>query len=88
MQTVAVPPSIGNPTAFYCTYLGISGVITKPAAQVLFLDPESGAVVTLTDADYPNVVVLGAVATSMQAYIADMATGRSAIVCSRRMEVA
>jgi hypothetical protein len=73
--------------AFYAQLHGLAGVITKPADHVLFLEPESGAVITLTAADSPHVVVLGEVATSMQAYIADMAIGRSAIVCSRRMEV-
>ena len=40
-------------TAFYCTFHGLSGVITKPADAVLFLEPESGAVVTITPAIRP-----------------------------------
>jgi hypothetical protein len=75
--------------AFYCTFHGLSGVLTKPAAHVLFLDPDSGAVVTLHDSDYADLVVLGAVAASMTQYIADMAAGGYAAICtSRQMEVA
>ena len=48
MQTVANPTPSRNPKAFYATLHGLSGVITKPADAVLFLDPESGAVVTIT----------------------------------------
>jgi hypothetical protein len=76
--------------AFYCTFHGLSGVITRPAAHVLFLDPDSGAVVTLHDSDYAELVVLGAVAESMTQYIADLAAGGYAtIACSRQhLEVA
>jgi hypothetical protein len=71
--------------AFYCTFHGLSGVITKPAAHVLFLDPDSGAVVTITQADAPHLVVLGAVAESMTQYIADLAAGGyAAVACSRQ----
>ena len=75
-------------TAFYCTLHGLSGVITKPAAHVLFLEPERGAVVTLTEADAPHLVVLGAVAVAMAQYVTDMAAGGyAAVVCGRQMEV-
>jgi hypothetical protein len=50
-----------KPTAFYAQLHGLSGVLTKPADAVLFLEPESGAVVTVTDADQPHLVVLGPV---------------------------
>ncbi len=71
--------------AFYCTFHGLSGVITKPAATVLFLDPESGAVVTLHDSDYADLVVLGAVDAAMRQYISDMAAGGyAAVACSRQ----
>ena len=70
--------------AFYAQLHGLSGVITRPGAHVLFLEHESGAVVTVTEADYPHLVVLGAVAESMDQYIADMtAGGYAAIACSR-----
>ena len=73
-----------NPKAFYCTFHGLSGVLTKPADHVLFLDPESGAVITVTESDYCHLVVLGEVASSMQQYIADMAIGGyAALACSR-----
>src|SRR3989442_461111 len=52
--------------AFYATFHGLAGVITKPADHVLFLEHESGAVVTVTEADYPALTVLGEVASSMQ----------------------
>jgi hypothetical protein len=75
--------------AFYCTFHGLSGVITKPADHILFLDPTSSAVVTITQADAPHLVVLGAVDEAMSQYIADMAAGGYAtIACSRQMEVA
>jgi hypothetical protein len=84
MQTVTPPPPSRKPTAFYATFHGLSGVLTKPADHVLFLEHESGAVVTVTQADAPHLVVLGAVADSMQQYIDDMAAGGyAAIACSR-----
>jgi hypothetical protein len=84
MATVPNVPPRSNPKAFYATFHGLSGVITQPADHVLFLEPESGAVVTLTDADYPHVVVLGNVEEAMAQYVADMARGGyTAIACSR-----
>ena len=75
--------------AFYCTFHGLAGVITRPAAHVLFLDPTSGAVVTLHDSDAADLVVLGAVDAALRQYIDDMAAGGYAtIACSRQMEVA
>ena len=73
-----------KPTAFYATFHGLSGVLTKPADHVLFLEHESGAVVTVTQADAPHLVVLGEVASSMAQYVTDMAAGGYAtIACSR-----
>jgi hypothetical protein len=73
-----------KPKAYYATLHGLSGVLTRPADRVLFLEHESGAVVTLTQADIPHVVVLGAVAEAMEQYIEDLARGGSAaIACSR-----
>jgi hypothetical protein len=67
---------------------GLSGVITRPADAVLFLEPESGAVVTITAADYPEVVVLGEVVASTAQYVQDMAAGGfAAVACGRQMEV-
>ena len=84
MATVANPTETRNPKTYYAQLHGLSGVITKPADRVLFLEPESGAVVTVTETDYPHLVVLGEVASSMQQYIADMAVGgAAAIACSR-----
>jgi hypothetical protein len=75
--------------AFYAQLHGLSGVITRPAQAVLFLEPESGAVVTLTDADQPHLVVLGAVETAMAQYVTDMtAGGYAAVACSRHEGVA
>lgn len=89
MQTVADPtPSRKPATAFYAHLHGLSGVLTKPADTVLFLEPESGAVVTITQADAPHLVVLGDVAPSMAQYLSDMeAGGYAAIACQRRQEV-
>ena len=85
MATVAVPKPLRKPTAFYCTYLGLSGVLTRPAGQVLFLEPHSGAVVILSDVEvYTQVVVNGPVDLAMAQYIADMARGGyAAVACSR-----
>ena len=82
MATVAQNPVSAK--AFYCTFHGLSGVITKPADHVLFLEHESGAVVTISQADAPHLVVNGAVADAMQQYVADMtAGGYAAQACSR-----
>ena len=85
MQTVPeISPTRKPVKAFYAQFHGLSGVLTKPADRVLFLEPESGAVVTVTEADYSHLVVLGEVASSMQQSIADMAVGGyAAIACSR-----
>src|SRR5207302_1062053 len=58
MHTVPEISPTRNPKAFYCTFHGLSGVLTKPADHVLFLDPESGAVITVTESDYCHLVVL------------------------------
>jgi len=82
-------PSRKPAKAFYAQLHGLSGVITRPADHVLFLEHESGAVVTVTQADAPHLVVLGEVAEAMQQYIADMAAGGyAAIACTRLQEVA
>lgn len=73
MQTVTDSASTRKRTTFHAQFHGLSGVITKPGDAVLFLEHESGAVVTLTAADEPHVVVLGDVAEAMQQYVADMA---------------
>ena len=89
MATVAASAPSRKPRAFYATLHGLSGVITKPGDNVLFLDTESSAVVTITQADAPHLVVLGAVETAMTQYVADMARGGYAkIACDRLQEVA
>jgi len=88
MQTVADTTTARKPRAFYAQLHGLSGVITRPADAVLFLEPESGAVVTIAASDAPHLVVLGEVATSMAQYVADMAAGGNAAqACSRAMGV-
>ena len=76
--------------AFHCTYLGLSGILVKPAAQVLFLEPESGAVVTLSPEEVlVSVVINGEVGETMRQYVADMARGGYAqVACHRAQEVA
>lgn len=84
MLTVPHTPTTRKPKVFYASLHGLPGVITKPADHVLFLEHESGAVVTITDADAPHVVVLGEVASSIAQYLSDMAAGGyAAIACSR-----
>jgi len=85
MHTVPEISTLGKlAKAFHATFHGLSGILTKPAAAVLFLEHESGAVVTLTDADVPYVVVLGEVASSMQQYLSDMARGGAPRICTTR----
>jgi hypothetical protein len=71
--------------AFHCTYQGLAGILVKPQAQVLFLEPESGAVVTLSPEEVlREVVVNGEVGETMRQYVADLARGgAAAIACSR-----
>ena len=88
MATVPNATTQRKPRAFYAQYLGLSGVITRPAAAVLFLEPASGAVVTLTDADSAELVVLGSVEEAMAQYCEDMARGGyAAVACTRSQEV-
>ena len=92
MATVPDPTTARKPaTAFYCTYtpLSLSGVLTRPAGQVLFLEPTSGSVIRLSDVEvYRDVVVNGPVALAMAQYVIDMAQGGyAAIACGRQQEV-
>ena len=78
-----------KPTAFYAQLHGLAGVITKPDDVVLFLDYESGAVVTVTQADAPHLVVLGEVESATAQWVSDMARGGyAAVACSRAQAVA
>jgi hypothetical protein len=87
MATVPETSPVRNVKAYHCTYLGLAGILTKPADQVLFLEPASGAVIALSPAEVlRNVVVNGAVAEAMAQYIADMAAGGYAAVCCSREE--
>jgi hypothetical protein len=88
MSTLPETTATRNPKAYHATYLGLAGILTKPADHVLFLEPESGAVIALTPAEVlEDVVVNGAVADAMAQYIADMAAGGyAAVACSRRQE--
>jgi len=89
MQTVPETTAPRKPQAFYATLHGLAGVITRPADAVLFLEAESGAVVTLTAADVPHLVVLGEVPASMAQSVEDMARGGyAAVACRRLQEVA
>ena len=89
MQSVTDSIPSRKPAAFYAQLHGLSGVITKPGDAVLFLEHESGAVVTITQADAPHLVVLGEVETAMAQSLDDMASGGyAAVACSRAQEVA
>jgi hypothetical protein len=84
MGSVTASTTDRKTIAFYAQLHGLSGVITNPGDAVLFLEHESGAVVTVTQADAPHLVVLGRLDTSMEQYIADMARGGyAAIACAR-----
>jgi hypothetical protein len=75
--------------AFFANFLGLSGAIVKPAAHVVFIDTESGAAVRLTEADYPNLTVLGEVGESACQHLEDrLRGGYAAIACARNQEVA
>ena len=75
----ASPPPSTAPTS------ALAGVLTRPAGTVLFLEPTSGAVITLSDVEvYTQVVINGPVALAMAQYLEDMARGGyAAIACSR-----
>jgi hypothetical protein len=90
MQTVSETSLIRNCKAYHCTYLGLAGILTRPADTVLFLEPESGAVIALSPAEVlRDVLILGDVASSMSQYIADtLAGGAAAVACRRAQEVA
>jgi hypothetical protein len=86
--TVAAPTTNRKPRAYYATLHGLSGVLTRPADHVLFLEHESGAVMTITPADEPHLVVLGEVDSAMAQYVADLAAGGyAAVACSCEQEV-
>jgi hypothetical protein len=89
MVTLPETTPARNPKAYHCTYLGLAGVLTRPADHVLFLEPESGAVIVLSPEEVlRDVVVNGAVAEAMAQYIQDMAQGGyAAVACGRDMEV-
>jgi hypothetical protein len=57
MSTVAETATARKPKAFYAQFHGLSGVITRPNQDVLFLESESGSVVTITQADEPHLDV-------------------------------
>ena len=70
MATLPETAPACNPKAYHATYLGLSGILTRPADHVLFLEPESGAVIALSPAEVlRDVVVNGAVAEAMAQYI-------------------
>jgi hypothetical protein len=89
MTTIPETVSTSKPKAYYCTFRGLSGILTRPAATVLFLEPESGAVVSLSPEEVlREVVVNGEVATAMAQYVVDLAQGGyAARSCQRRQEV-
>ena len=64
-------------------------MLTRPAGTVLFLEPHSGAVITLSDVEvFTEVVVNGPVELAMAQYLDDMAVGgAAAVACSRKREV-
>jgi hypothetical protein len=85
MATVTALSPTRNLKAYHCTYLGLSGILVKPAAQVLFLEPESGAVITLSPEEVlVRVVINGEVGEAMRQYVSDMAAGGYAAVCTSR----
>jgi dihydrodipicolinate synthase/N-acetylneuraminate lyase len=77
-------PTRKSSKAFFATFHGLSGALVKPADHVLFLDAESGAAVRLTEADYPNLIVLGQVGESTVQHLEDrLRGGYAAIACAR-----
>jgi hypothetical protein len=85
MQTVPeIAPTAQVSEAFYAHFRGLAGVITKPADAVLFLEHESGAVVTVPESEWPSLVVLGEVAEAMRQFMADMTAGGYAAIATSR----
>jgi hypothetical protein len=88
MATVTETSPARKPKAYHCTYLGLSGILVKPADAMLFLEASSGAVITLSAEEVlRDVVINGEVGETMRQYLEDMASGRAALVCGRQMEV-
>lgn len=86
MGTLAVQPAARKPRAFHAQLHGLAGILTKPADAVLFLEPDSGAVVTITEADRAALVVLGSVEDAMAQYLEDLARGGYARICTTRAQ--
>jgi hypothetical protein len=84
IMTDTTPPR--NPVAFHATFHALTGVIPLHQGRALFLEPESGAVVTLTEADVPAVVRLGRVDLAMAQWIKDMAAGGYAQIATHRLQ--
>jgi hypothetical protein len=70
--------------AYFCTYMGLSGALVKHGNDIVFIEGEHGSVVTLHEGDYADLVVLGAVETATEQYIADLLAGGAAGVCTSR----
>ena len=87
-MTATVPETTAprKPTAYYAQYLGLSGVLTRPAGTALFLE-YSGAVISLSDEEvYREVVINGAVDVTMAQYLDDMARGGAVAISTRRQQ--
>lgn len=65
-----------KPRAYFAHLDERSGVLTKPADEVLFFDTEARTFTTITPANAMRVVVLKEVGAWMSEYYADLATAR------------
>ena len=72
MTTVATPTKTRKPTAYFAQYNGVSGILSKPGAHVLFFDPETYEVIPMTEPNPPGLVVLRDVEGWMSDYYADL----------------
>lgn len=89
MQTVTEATLARKPAkAFHAQFDGLSGVLTRTAeGRILFLEHESRAVVTITQADASHLVVLGEVATAISQLVLDLVQSRAGVVCGRGQEI-
>jgi hypothetical protein len=83
MQTVADPAQTRKPAqAFHAILHDVPGSLTKVDDDVLFFDPESGAITPVTS--YAGLTVLGEIGLAdTQQLMGRLHGGYAAIACSR-----
>ena len=63
-------------TTFFAQFDGTPGILTKVEGSLLFLDPETNTVTTMTPANVHRLLILDAVKHWVEQYYADMQAAR------------